>query len=157
MNLYEQIEQRLAEYLRGQAELSAVRTFEADLREALVSSDALSKGFAPEELPAINIGAGLEETRSEARTAASKTVTMPVTAVLICRSDRKTEARRQARELVYGLELLIDRLRRGGALGPNTQVVGPVRSTVTWEVDKQLVFGIGEVKFEVQSLQEMSL
>ena len=98
MDLLSEIETRLVDWLGSQAELATlVRTFEAELRPALVSGEELSKGFPDADLPAINVVAGLEDTTSAPRTATQSTIVVPVSIVFVVKGQSRTEARRNGR------------------------------------------------------------
>ena len=158
MDLLSDIETRLVQWLSGHAELASVRTFEAELRPALVGGEELTKGFPDQDLPAINLVAGLEDTASEPRSMTQSTIKVPVSIVVVVKGETRVEARRKCRGIQDALELVLNRARRSdNQLGYNTVLVGEMRSSCNWEQNGPRYYGLGETKVTIQRVREMSL
>lgn len=65
-----------------------LKTIEAGLRDRELSSENISEGFTPSDLPALRIKAGLDKQDEENATTGEKDITVPVAVLAICRSER---------------------------------------------------------------------
>lgn len=155
-DLYQEIESAVLAMLQASPSLSGVRTFEADIREALFAGDKLSRGFRPEELPAINITAMSEPVQSEPFTAGELRYTVPVSVVIVTRGQDNGTVRAAVRALSFEVEKLLHQARRSdNPLGQGAMVAGPVESSVAVIQDAPLHFGIAEVKAQVVKVVEL--
>jgi hypothetical protein len=149
-DLYTDLEAAIIALLRGAEGLAQVKTFEADVRECLFTGDKLSQGFRSEELPAIAVTAELEPAKRGPFTAGEVELTIPVSAIAVCRAQRPTDARAQARVLQLAIEKMLDQARRSDSgLGANTIVTGEFASTIVVVQEKPHCFAIAETKFQV--------
>jgi len=127
MSMYAEIETNLLAQLQADAGLSAVKTFESDLREALFEESKLAKGFEGVQLPAISVSAHLAPTKSTPFSAGETSHVIPVTAVVITRNMRKKTALSEAIDLAERVEAVLEGARRSdGRLGANVFVTGEI-------------------------------
>jgi hypothetical protein len=139
--------------LQAAPSLSGVRTFEADVRDALFAGDKLSRGFRPEELPAINVTAMSDPVQSEPFTAGELRYLVPVSVVIVTRGQDKGSVRAAVRALSFEVEKLLHQARRSdNSIGPGAMVAGAVESSAAVIQDAPLHFGIGEVKAQIVEL-----
>ncbi len=155
-DVYTELETNLAAMFRAAAGLATVRTIEADIRECLFSGDKLTHGFRPEEMPAINISAELKPATRGAFTAGEVQLTIPVSVLVVCRAQRKKQAREQARELQLAIEGVLDQARRSAnGLGANAIVTGEISSSIVIVEDKPYHFAIGETQLNVLKVVDL--
>jgi hypothetical protein len=149
-DIYIAAEQAVLDMLRQAAGLSMVKTFEADIREALFSGESPARGFNAGELPAINVSAVAEPCESEPFTAGEIRYQVPVTVLIVTRHQDKGAARSAARAIQWEVEKLVHGARRSAnALGPDSIVTGPVRSSLAVIQDRPAHFGLAQVDFIV--------
>lgn len=150
IDFYGQIQQAVMQLLRDSGTLTEVKTFEADVRDALFVGDQLSKGFSADELPAINVTAENDATESEPFTAGEIRYNVPVTVLIVTRGQRKAVVRAELRGLQGEAEKLIHAARRSdNTLGENAVVFGTVRSSLAVVEEKPLHFGVAQIDFTV--------
>ncbi len=149
--IYTELESNLVAMLRADAGLAtSIKTCEADIRECLFSGDALSQGFRPDELPAVNVSADIRPAKRGPFTAGEIELEIPITVLVVCRAQRKKAARAKARELQLAIETALDQARRSAnGLGPNAIVTGEFTSTIVVVDNKPYHFAIGETQFSV--------
>lgn len=149
-DLYTDLEAAIIAVLRGAAGLDSVKTFESDVRECLFTGDKLSAGFRSDELPAVAVTAELEPAKRRPFTAGEVELTIPVSAIAVCRAQRPTDVRAQARTVQLAIESALDQARKSDSgLGANTIVTGEFASTIVVVQEKPHCFAIGETKFQV--------
>lgn len=155
-DIYSEVEQAVLEMLRDAPNLAGVKTFEADIREALFSGELPARGFNPGELPAINVSAMAEPCESEPFTAAEIRYQVPVTVLIVTRHQEKGAARSAARAIQWEVEKLIHGARRSAnPLGPSSIVTGPVRSSLAVVQDRPAHFGLAQVDFTVTKVVQL--
>lgn len=156
MSVYTDLETAVLELLKASSGLVDVKTFEADIRECLFAEVALTKGFRQEELPAVNVTAQLEPSRTVSITAGEVEMAVPITVVVVTRSQRKKEARTKAQGLAAAVETALNAARKSdNGLGQNAIVSGDVATTIAVVDDKPLHFGIAQVEAQILKVVQL--
>lgn len=132
MNHYADIETRVAAALAG---LPGVRTFETSLRDVWYSDQDPGSGFAPGELPAVNLSLMPEQLPAVTVESAARQLSQdfPFEAYILTRAASAKLAKAAAAAIVADLEEQLNarRLSASGDLGDNTRVWGEIRTTIT--------------------------
>lgn len=149
-DIYVAVEQAVLDMLRQAPGLAGVKTFEADIREALFTGESPARGFNPGELPAINVSALADPCESDPFTAGEIRYQVPVTVLIVTRHQDKGGARSAARAIQWEVEKLVHGARRSAnPLGPSSFVTGSVRSSLAVIQDRPAHFGMAQVDFTV--------
>ena len=127
MSMHSGLEVQLITVLKAAPGLASIKTFEAEIKDALFVGDKLSQGFTSGALPAINLSMNLTPTKSSQFTAGEKRYDVPLTVVVITSSGNLTTARDNSIEYAFAVEAALNDLRRSGnPLGRNILLTGDI-------------------------------
>lgn len=138
MSLHDELETSLLSLLRNDKQLSVVKAFEAEIKDALFVGEKLSQGFRDGQLPAINLSVSIAGTRGNQFTAGEIRYEVPVSIAVITRALKPNDARKQAVLLGFTVLQILQPLRRSGnVLGRNIILVNDVTSSPASVVHEQ--------------------
>jgi len=155
-DVYTDTEHAVLAILQSAHGLDGVKTFEDEIRECLFSGDKLIQGFRPEELPAIAVTCMLAPCKSAPMTAGEIRYFVPVTVLVIVRSNDAAAARGRATDLMRQVETLLHQARRSNAgLGANAFVTGDLVSSVIVAPENPFYFAVGTVSAEITKVVDL--
>ncbi len=126
---------------------TSVKTFEADIREAVFAGERLTKGFRGGELPAVGVSAQLSAPTSRPVAASEVEWTIPVAVACVARNRNKNAAMAAAREIQDRVAAVFNAARASaGQFAVNTCVRGDL-STPAYVIEEEPYnFGIASVE-----------
>lgn len=155
-DFYAQIESGLLSMLHDASGLATVRTWETEVREVFFTGEAFSKGFRPEEMPAVMITAVLEPARSSQFTTGQIQYKVPVQVLVVTRAQKASDARAEVVSLARAAEAAIHCARRtDDRLGSNTFVSGDVMSSFVLVEQKPLSYAVASIAVEVTKVVDL--
>ena len=153
---YTDLELATINMLKALPELAGVKGWQSGLQDSLITGDAISKGFRPEELPGVVVMAALEPCSSEPRTAADIQYMIPVTVFLIGRADKPQRVREQFFPMQAAIEGAFHLARKSvNALGTDALVMGTLDSSLLVLHSHPQFYGVVEVTAKVMKVEQL--
>lgn len=153
-DIYSDFEQAVVTVLQAQDDLASVKTWETEPREVLFTAEAFSKGFRPDELPAVICSTLLDFERSSQWTSGEIAYAVPLQIFVLTRAANKADARAACLPLQRAIVRALHQLRRtNGALGFNCWITGDVQSSFSLTTQAPYCYAVGNVAATITNVE----
>ena len=144
MSIQHDLEVALLAAFKSTPGLSTIVVFEDDIRDCLFTAEKLTQGFRDTELPALNLSASLDPTKSSQFTMTETQHDVPVSIAIVTKALKRKAAWEAAKTYQEAIECVLNGFRKmGTTLGFNALVMGDITSSITSIKDTTHSYAVG--------------